>query len=451
MSGATALLFIAALVLRAAAAGVRATTLQWPYQVGGWLLCTVASWLVASAAGAWAPLWPALALGLIGAFFDVWFYRPAVRIGIDTTVVALAGWFSLPSLSMERLAMLAIGTSGSGFLLDLLVSRLPKRMQAATVLSPLLAGLVVGALWPHFIAKPIRESGKLLVRVGPTLALHIGVTPVHKGDRIILRTGAVAWLDRPSGPGPFLGALLFHGARSDGSQQPAAYILRRALLNAGLVVLAVDHPGFGESPAPSPVADLAAWDPLPTELSALETLRATPGVEGILAIGHSMGVGDVLSLLHTTPQLLGAVLFGGGLNGLSERDPYWYTRFHTDRRMRERLSLERFHEIGDRFYNQGKKAETLPLDHAPILFVRFGLEYPNIVASRDLLYERIPGRKTIWDLVKSTHYFNSFGSAGLVIGDTRTISQLASRLHTELLTRFEDHHKLHLTQSVITP
>jgi hypothetical protein len=70
---------------------------------------------------------------------------------------------------------------------------------------------------------------------------------------------------------------------------------------------------------------------------------------------------------------------------------------------------------------------VLPLDHAPVLFVRFGIEHPNIVATRDVLYNLIPGRKDIWDLHHSTHYFNAYGAEGLVIGDTRVTRILASR------------------------
>ena len=48
----------------------------------------------------------------------------------------------------------------------------------------------------------------------------------------------------------------------------------QALLEAGLVVLSVDHPGYGRSPLPSGDAGLAGWDPLPTERAGLAALPA---------------------------------------------------------------------------------------------------------------------------------------------------------------------------------
>ena len=71
---------------------------------------------------------------------------------------------------------------------------------------------------------------------------------------------------------------------------------------------------------------------------------------------------------------------------------------------------------------------ALPADHAPILFTRFGLEWPNLVATRDLLYQAIPGRKTKWDLPNSTHYFSAHRGLDLVVGDARVARRLAARL-----------------------
>lgn len=117
-----------------------------------------------------------------------------------------------------------------------------------------------------------------------------------------------------------------------------------------------------------------------------------------------------------------------GLTDSTERSDYWYKRFHTDRGMGGWLSPERVHEISGRFYDHIPYVHALSPEHASILFVRFEFEWPDVAATRNALYDMIPGRKTVWDLAGSTHYFSSYNLAGVVIGDTRVTRSFASRL-----------------------
>jgi pimeloyl-ACP methyl ester carboxylesterase len=201
--------------------------------------------------------------------------------------------------------------------------------------------------------------------------------------------------------------------------------MRRALLDAGYVVLAVDYPGYGASPLPAPITELAAWDPLPTARAALQVLRTMPEVNGIVTIGHSMGTTDAMRLLSTESQLLGTMVFGAALPDPS-KDEFWYGRFHTDRRMRTRLPRELVQEIRRQFQDKGRPVSTLSPDHAPIVFVRFGVESVDTAATRDTLYNAIPGHKMVWDLTNFTHYFNTEHVAGVIVGDTQTIHMLTS-------------------------
>lgn len=424
MSG-TIVLLVGALILRASGAAVRVGGNRLPVHAVGWVLSAASAWMVAGAAGAWFPLWPALALGAIGGIVDSRLNRRELWIGADIVIVILSGLFSIPPVRFSRLAGAAVGAAGAGFVLDSLLIRSSKRVRTAICLLLPVACLAIGMIRPFAVIEGARFARNMLRQ---NMWLHIGLTPAHAGERVVLDTGSVAWLERPLGKGPFAGVLFFHGAHPDGSRQPSAIVLRRALLGAGFVVLSLDHPGFGESPAPSLDADVGAWDPLPTALAALRTLGAVPAVGGIALAGHSMGSTDVLRLLSVKPRLRSAVVFGAALRDPSERVEYWNERFHTDRRMHQRASQGRVFEIRRRFYNNGRIVKTLPEDHAPILFVRFGLEWSDIVATRNALYDAIPGSKMAWDLATSTHYFSSHGGAGLVVGDTRVTRALTSRL-----------------------
>ena len=224
---------------------------------------------------------------------------------------------------------------------------------------------------------------------------------------------------------PRWGALLFHGNHPAGSQQRAATVLRRALVSAGWVVLAIDRPGYGDSPCPDAGASLEAWDPLPAALAAFNWLQHADGVKGVVAIGRSLGCDDVARLLAAGRGPRGAILFGAGLPDGSEAEQYWYGRFHDSRRMEERTTLERFREIRDRYYDIGRFARGLDPGHPEIVLGFFGDEHANIAATRDRLHALLPGPTRIWR-IDGTHYFSSYSLKGLIVGDTR-VTRAVSR------------------------
>jgi pimeloyl-ACP methyl ester carboxylesterase len=292
---------------------------------------------------------------------------------------------------------------------------------------PIVVVVAFGLVRPGTVKKAFRESGK---KYPLNRLAYLGLGTLNRGHRIVLETGAIAWLDYPGGKAPYPGAVFFHGAHPKGSIESSALVVRRALLDAGFVVLSVDHPGYGESPVPEPKNDINAWDPLPTDLAALRTLRTINNVDAnrVLILGHSAGTYEVFRVLQTLPNISRAVVFGASLNDPEERDGYWYERFHSDRRMHDRIPNSLFNQIRARFYDNGRAVPRLDPRHAPVLFVRFGLEWPHLAATRDNLYKAIPGRKILWDIDGSSHYFNSFDVANLVVGDTKVTRLLSAKL-----------------------
>ncbi len=427
VKGTIFLLFIA-LVFRVSGAPLRVGSPRLPIRTVGWILCALAPWIAACAMGAWFPLWPVLLLGSIAALGNFRSIRHALWIGADSAIVILAGSFSLPPLEFELLGVTAVAATGVGFMVDSALDRSPHRVRSVVALLPFGACLtlgLIGLMQGRSMTKEVLVFKDMLLQ---HRLFHIGITPEQRAERIVLETGAVVWLEKPPGKGPFPGALFFHGANPHGSTQSSALIVRRALLGAGFIVLSLDHPGYGLSPAPPHDAGVGAWDPLPTVRAAYNLLGSTSGVNRIFALGHSMGSTDVLRLLEVEPGLAGAVIFGGALGDPNARSEYWYGRFHTDRKMDKRLSREAVLEIRKSFYEDGRLLQKLPNDHAPILFANFGVEHSNIIAGRNAYYDAIPGRKEMWNISNSSHYFNSDKIlAGLVLGDTRITCALASK------------------------
>jgi pimeloyl-ACP methyl ester carboxylesterase len=418
-------LLVGAFLLRAFGAAARNTKFAAAYYTG-WLLCAVAGWLVASASGALSPVWLVFVLGFGAALIDFRRSHQKIWSGVDAVVVLSAGLFSVLWVDWIVLLWFALLATGFGFTIDLAIRRFSKRLTVravATMMVITFLGLVVGAAQFSYPTHP-RLLLSMLYNGG---FLHAGILPVTDGERIVLATGAVAWLERRSLRGPFPGALLFHGADAEGSRQSSAIVLKKALLDAGFVVLSVDHPGYGESPVPAPVSKVSAWDPLPTGLAALETLQSVPNIDKIYAMGHSMGSTDVLRLVNIEGGLTEAMVFGGALSGYpANMDDYWYKRFHTDRRMRDYISRDTFIKIREQ-YGLRKVLDGVTSDHVPIEFVRFERDWPDIIGGRDALYDAIPGRKNGWTLVGSHHYFNSHKLPHFVLVDTRVISSLIDR------------------------
>jgi pimeloyl-ACP methyl ester carboxylesterase len=205
-------------------------------------------------------------------------------------------------------------------------------------------------------------------------------------------------------------------------------VLRRALRHAGCSVLSLDHPGFGESRAPKEEDPIHAWDPLPGERAAVRLLERESPSSRLFAVGHSMGARQVLRILGAAGALRAAALFGCNLRNDSDRDEYWYGRFHSDRRLPYRLSRDRYTDVNRSFYDPDSILGSLDSGHPPVLFAFPGRDFPRNVEPSRASYDALPGPKVRWDIDGSSHYLNSEDALGLVFGDTRVTRAISKRL-----------------------
>lgn len=424
LPGGFALLAIMAVMLRLSAGALRSAR-GWPVRLLGSVLAAIAAWMVAGAAGAWFPLWPVLIVALVAATATVWLKHGAVPIAADVLVVLLACLLSIPPVPLLRLGLAAAAAAALGLTADLGLDHSPRALVPGMHVAASLVGAGAVLVLGLALAQPWSE------RPNPSaielISLRSGLTPavMAQTERIVLSNGSVAWLNRPAGDGPFPGALFFHGRDPQGSKQPAALIARRALLDAGFVVLAIDHPSFGESPHPKPGAPVAAWDPLPTARAAFDALQARPDVtDAIIAVGHSMGAEDVMRLISDGAALDRALLFGGAADEFGREHPEDYETFVRRRRIVGQLPRRLFEQIRACYYHKALTAALMPPSHPPITFVDFGIDWPDVVAKRDRLYAVIPGQKTRRMLEISTHYFSAAHARDLLIGDVRVTRRL---------------------------
>ncbi len=423
----TLTLLLLALTLRAAGAVLPHE--RWFQAQLSWFLNGTAAWLVTSALGAWAPAWPVAVIAVAGGVWerrcDNTKWRP---LGDFLTVVA-TGILSAPLMDGLSLAAVAVALPLVGALLRSL-DRGPLIVKWSVGAIPaLILGFLVlsapGAARAHVtgLAQIARLWGVFTV----------GVTPFAEGEQIQLSTGAVAWWHCPGGEGPFPGVVFFHGNNSEGSQQPAAQALRRALLHGGFAILALDHPGFGQSPLPVIDTSIQGWNPLESDRAAIEWLKQRPEVGDVLIAGHSMGTVEVLRLLAEKDlPIERAVLFGSSLLPEPPREQYWYERFHRERHGfgEQKLPFDQYQQIRSAYYDPAILVAKLSSDHKPVLFVDFGMEGQDIVATRDQLFDLLPGPKERWVLGSASHYFTVLLTDSVLVGDTRPTRWVAERLQS---------------------
>lgn len=386
-------------------------------RVGGWVLCMLATWTGAGVAGIWIPLWSVVPVAMAGALLEARTQDPRWLAVGDVLLLGLAAVGATPPPPWATFFALTVGVGALASGVEAWARLAPRPLRLVTPVLGTAAAVVLGA-------RLLGEGDPLqpLPRILPSLAL----SPPCAGERVELESGGVAWYDRPRGSGSHPGAVVLHGADPRGSRQPAACSLRRALGTAGFATLALDHPGYGESPAPDVDAPLEDWDPRVAEAEAVDTLAAKPEVDSVLLVaGHSMGGTGALRLLAKRPAVPMAVLFGVGLTDHEEREDYWYERFHQDRGLDGRMSEERWREIVEAHYRFGPVVGELPQEGPHVVFATFGREWENVEETRDVAYHAIPLSKERWHLPRASHYFSAFTWHGLVAADGRVTRAVA--------------------------
>ncbi|MFV1857915.1 MAG: hypothetical protein ACC647_01020, partial [Anaerolineales bacterium] len=261
MTTGTAILIAVALALRFAGASLRFGALGKAGRVIGWLACTSAIWVAVGALGGWSPIWPSWVLGVTGALVESKVGRRLSWVLADLIMVVVAGTLSIPPMSFGLIAASSAVVAAAGYALDSAAEKTPVRFILGSV-GIVASGILIVTFLRPTIAKTGAEYLNRLVVSGAWP--YMGVAPIRYAERKELATGAIGWMEGRPKEGLSPGALVFHGSKPQGSQQAAAIVLRRGLLNAGFIVLALDHIGYGESPNPPPGSGVEAYDPLPS-------------------------------------------------------------------------------------------------------------------------------------------------------------------------------------------
>lgn len=400
-----------------------------PVNVLGWFICAVGSWFCAAIAGAMNPVWIILLLGgagaIAGGMVKQKLVHPAAD-GVTLIVLFLTSAFDINGLLAGILLVVYVWF---GMFLEMV---LQKRSAWKSLAAMAFSAVLVLLYMPG--------TGSLLYELweeDKEFPMHAGLALPHAGERIQLERGAVAWLLKPVRETPRAGVLFMHGADHAGSHQKAAYMLQRALLQQGYLVMSLDHPGFGESPYPEEGQPVEAWDPTPLVVSAYERMNVMlPEDAPRIAVGHSMGTKDVFRLLIDNVDLDVAMIMGGAVLDDPDRDDHWYKRFHRDRHMDWFLPREDWKAVQQRYYSGKNLVMTLEAEHTPLFVLYFGVDWPNVIAQRDALWEAIPGEKHQVTLPGTTHYFNTFDieprllrtvlPGRLILADTRVIEDMQS-------------------------
>jgi dienelactone hydrolase len=435
------LLIGAAVLLRLCGAFLRRGDHNMAFRAAGWLAVMSAAWLIASAFGAWSAWWPAVIMAAAGTLLAIRWQGQYLNPLFDVMTAGLTGLLSIPTLSPGYMALAVGATTLTGLIADQLAYHVNFRLPVRPIL--LIGLLAIAALLLANSQAAIHGFQTLgndvltVNQIGSGLSvfprsrlLFLGVAPTvaSMGERIVLDTGSVAWLDRPAGKGQHPGIVYFHGSGRLGSIEPTSIAFRRAAVDAGFIVLSLDHVGIGQSPRLDLNAGIVAWNPLPSDVAAVEKLQSMPDVSSVFVAGYSMGADDVLRVLPAVSGIDAAILLGASAIPPVDHNLFWYDDFLFSRGLDARFSEERYDEVIERYYDSISLSRNLPADHPPILIINFEYEFDNVISRQDDLFEAIAGCKHVWLFADTTHLFDLADTAGLTIGDTRAGSQLSEKL-----------------------
>ncbi len=411
------------------------------YRAAGWLAVTTAAWLMAGAFGAWSAWWPAIVIAVVGVLLTTRWEGRYLNPLFDMVAAGSIALLSIPALLPGPMALAVVAATLTGLLADWTANHARIRVPLRPIL--LIGLLAIGAFLlanSQAVIHGLQSLGDDVLtvnQVGSGLSVFprsrlafLGIAPsvTGMGERIVLDTGSVAWLDRPAGRGPHPGIVYFHGSGRLGSMEPTSVAFRRAAVDAGFIVLSLDHVGIGQSPRLDLNAGLEVWDPLPSDIAAVEKLQSMPDVSSVFVAGYSMGAGDVLRVLPAVPGIDAAILLGASAIPPVDHNLFWYDGFLFNRGLDKRFTEERYDEVVERYYDSLTLAHDLPLDHPPVLFINFEYEFNDVLSRQDELFEAVAGCKHVWLFADTTHLFDLADTAGLTFGDTRVGRELSDKL-----------------------
>jgi pimeloyl-ACP methyl ester carboxylesterase len=422
------MLTVATLVLaalfRAACLAPATSRKLYRYLISGlWL--GLAGWALGAILQAWVPIWQMLVVGLVlsilSAFSPAKFQNYARPLADFFTIVSL-GALSVIPVQLALVISAALAFAVAGYVLDRCATLLNPRLHPPLLAMPAVLLLLLGSQ----VRQP-GDFGSRLLEEDPLFPLRAALVVPTSGERLPLQQGTAAWLLETPSDEPRGTAVVLHGNDRSGSRQPSGIVLQGALLRAGYDVLAVDHPGFGSSATPAATAGWRAWDPAFGALQALRYLESQQGADlrETIIVGHSMGVDVALKVAADGARASDVYLWGGSLD--RPYGPNWLSGFHRERNLPCCLPTAVTDRIRAEFYGGGDRfAVELPANHAPVHFVRFGLEHADVTRDRELLYAAIPEPKDVCDFDDVSHYFNTLSLRGFVLLDTLTLRETAA-------------------------
>jgi hypothetical protein len=134
-----------------------------------------------------------------------------------------------------------------------------------------------------------------------------------------------------------------------------------------------------------------------------------------------MGVDTALQWLKEGASVQDVYLFGGATTRPVIAPQDGIQLFYAQHRIPCCLPQETLRQITERFYRSADLyALALPKSHALVHYVRFGIEYWDVAADRDVLYAAISAPKTTCNLTGVNHYLNTLSLRRFVLVDTRT-------------------------------
>lgn len=419
----------------------------WHWAAG--VLRLLALWLIAAWMGYGTPVYVALAMFVLGLVWGRLHRRLLPVVLFEVGVAFILAWHSLtPLLPIHLVALLFVDQVVARFSL----LRFDKQAEPKLLLNRLVVvvGLIsVVALGAHFQRAAITKHLSTHTLRASLDLVPMGAASFWFQSRALPSAGlpdgvrpSAYWQSRLPASGERC-LLSMHGAAAEASLQGAAQTIALGARLAGWRVYALDHPGFGASPAPFSAGNIDAWNPgVQTNLLLAEMRRE--GCLQVGVLGHSQGVTEALRLFVTDVDLAGVWVLGAGLyDDDPESDDYWLNRFHLDRGLNtpaEQLDRQRWELVRDLYYLNQEYCADSPLGQSyrgstPLHYVTFEREHENLQATRERLWNCLtyPGRERAE--LDTDHYLDSLrlGGSGR-IGQLVFVSQRSPAKIAALLT-----------------
>lgn len=239
-----------------------------------------------------------------------------------------------------------------------------------------------------------------------------------------------ATLRLPTGTGPAPAVILVHGEHHPGSHLGLYRILGTRLAECGIVVLAFDLPGFGDSPSPRPpwsIEQFSGHTALRAARSYLEHhTRVDP--RRVSLLGHSFG-GSVVTAAAAHERWIHCVIALGPTRRVEERilSPSaretlrWQARFAIARGLWPWPLLTVTREVWRALSFEYQLTFWREPNHVPLLLIDSELESPRDRRFLTALAAQLAPPISYRTVPSADHYLNTAGWESWVIYDSHAV------------------------------